>query len=69
MAVGRKNSDSSRNRANTQQDRDKKAAGIGLKWGKSGGVNEDHIGVLAVVSLCIPIGYKHFSMRGLPYFS
>jgi hypothetical protein len=52
-----------------QQDRDKKAARKCLKWGKSGGVNEDQNGVLTVISLFISIGYKRFSMRGLPHFS
>jgi hypothetical protein len=46
-----------------QQDRDKKAAKIGQKWGKSGGVNGDEIGVLAVVSLFISMGYERFPMR------
>jgi hypothetical protein len=52
-----------------QQDRDNKEARLGLKWGKCGGVTEHKIGVLAAVSLYIPIGYKRFSMRGLPHFS
>jgi hypothetical protein len=53
---------------NNRQDWDKKAAGLGLKWGKSGGVTEGEIGVYAVVSLYIPIGYKRFSMDGSPTF-
>jgi hypothetical protein len=49
--IGRgKKAEGSRNRANTQQDRDNKPARMGLKWGKSGGVTEDQIGGLAVVS-------------------
>jgi len=68
MAVRRKKSEGSKNRANTQQDRDKKVAGMGLKWGKSGGVTEDQIGVFAVVSPSIPIVYERFSIVELPHF-
>jgi len=46
-----------------QQDRDKKAAGLGLKWGKSGGVTEGGFGVFEIVSHFIPTGYKRFSIR------
>jgi hypothetical protein len=40
-----------------------------LKWGKSDGVTEDQIGVLAIVSYYISRGYKRFSMRDPPLFS
>jgi hypothetical protein len=51
-----------------QQDRDKKAARLGQNWGKSDGVNEHDIGILAVVSPFIPIGYERFSMGDFPTF-
>jgi len=67
--LSRQKEEGSRNRANTQQDRDKKAEGLGPKWGKSGGVTEDGIGVLGGVSHYIPIGYTRFSMGELPHLS
>ena len=45
------------------------AVRLGPKWGKSGGVTEDPIGVLAVVSCWEIMGYKRFSMRDFPRFS
>jgi hypothetical protein len=46
-----------------QQDRDKKAARMGQKWGKCDGVNEGHNALLTFVSSLFSIGYKRFSMR------
>jgi cellulose synthase/poly-beta-1,6-N-acetylglucosamine synthase-like glycosyltransferase len=45
-------------------------SGLSLSFysAKCGGVNEGQIGVLAVVSLFISIGYKRFSMAGHPAF-
>jgi len=62
--VGRKKKEEDSNKVSkVQQDRDKKAARMGLKWGKSGGVTEGENGVLAVVSRFATRIYKRFSMR------
>jgi len=45
-----------------QQDRDNNAARLGLKWGKSGGVTEDQIRVITVVSRYTTMVYRRFSM-------
>jgi hypothetical protein len=48
----------------SQQKKNKKAARMGQKWGKSGGVTEGQIGVLAIVCIFVPTVYERFSMRG-----